>query len=65
MTAYQSLESALIPPVQKALQELAVFQASNLRANGEAADVLEDFLLHNPDYPQAAKVRENIVGLRQ
>jgi hypothetical protein len=42
MTAYQSLESALIPPVQKALQELAVFQASNLRANGEAADVLEN-----------------------
>jgi Tfp pilus assembly protein PilF len=31
----------------------------------EAADVLEDFLLHHPDYPQAAKVRENIVELRQ
>ena len=30
-----------------------------------AADVLEDFLLHHPDYPQAAKVRENIVELRQ
>jgi Tfp pilus assembly protein PilF len=30
-----------------------------------AADVLEDFLSHHPDYPQAAKVRENIVELRQ
>ncbi len=30
-----------------------------------AADVLEDFLIHHPDYPQAAKVRENIVELRQ
>jgi Tfp pilus assembly protein PilF len=30
-----------------------------------AADVLEDFLLHHPDYPQAAEVRENIVELRQ
>lgn len=31
----------------------------------EAADVLEDFLAHHPDYPQAAKVREKIVELRQ
>jgi len=30
-----------------------------------AADVLEDFLTHHPDYPQAAKVRENIVELRR
>ncbi len=30
-----------------------------------AADVLEDFLAHHPDYPQAAKVRENLVELRQ
>src|SRR5205807_226690 len=30
-----------------------------------AADVLEEFLSHHPDYPQAAKVRENIIQLRQ
>jgi Tfp pilus assembly protein PilF len=30
-----------------------------------AADVLEDLLLHHPDYPQAAKVRENIMELRR
>uniref|UniRef100_Q01ZA4 TPR repeat-containing protein n=1 Tax=Solibacter usitatus (strain Ellin6076) TaxID=234267 RepID=Q01ZA4_SOLUE len=30
-----------------------------------AADVLEDFLLHHPDYPQADKVRENIGELRR
>jgi Tfp pilus assembly protein PilF len=31
----------------------------------EAADVLEDFLAHHPDYPQAAAVRRHIVELRQ
>jgi len=31
----------------------------------EAASVLEDFLQHHPDYPQAAAVRRNIVELRQ
>jgi len=30
-----------------------------------AADVLEDFVQHHPDYPTAAKIRENIVKLRQ
>jgi Tfp pilus assembly protein PilF len=30
-----------------------------------AAEVLEDFLAHHPDYPQAQKVRENIVELRR
>ena len=32
---------------------------------GEAATVLEDFLQHHPDYPQAEKMRQNIVELRQ
>ncbi len=31
----------------------------------EAAGVLEDFLLHHPDYPQAEVMRRNIVKLRQ
>jgi Tfp pilus assembly protein PilF len=31
----------------------------------EAADVLEDFVSHHPDYPQAAKMRESIVELRR
>ena len=31
----------------------------------EAADVLEDFLSHHPDYPQAAKVRQNIEEWRK
>ena len=31
----------------------------------EAALVLEEFLEHHPDYPQAASVRRNIVELRQ
>jgi Tfp pilus assembly protein PilF len=31
----------------------------------EAALVLEEFLEHHPDYPQAAIVRQNIVELRQ
>jgi Tfp pilus assembly protein PilF len=31
----------------------------------EAASVLEDFLQHHPDYPQAEKMRQNIVELRQ
>jgi len=30
-----------------------------------AADVLEDFIQHHPDYSTAAKIRENIVKLRQ
>jgi Tfp pilus assembly protein PilF len=30
-----------------------------------AADVLEDFLQHHPDYPQAAKMREKILELRK
>jgi Tfp pilus assembly protein PilF len=32
---------------------------------GAAADVLEDFLLHHPDYPQAGNVRQNIAELRR
>ncbi len=32
--------------------------------NAEAADVLEDFLAHHPDYPTADKIRENIARLR-
>ncbi|HUI77942.1 MAG TPA: tetratricopeptide repeat protein [Bryobacteraceae bacterium] len=31
---------------------------------GAAADVLEDFLTHHPDWPQATKMRETIAGLR-
>jgi len=31
----------------------------------EAASVLEDFLEHHPDYPQAEKMRRSIVELRQ
>jgi tetratricopeptide (TPR) repeat protein len=31
----------------------------------EAADMMEDFLSHHPDYPQAAKVRENIEAWRK
>ena len=31
----------------------------------QAADVLEDFLKHHPDYAEAAKMREAIVKLRQ
>jgi Tfp pilus assembly protein PilF len=33
--------------------------------NGAAADVLEDFVQHHPDFPTADKIRENIVKLRQ
>jgi tetratricopeptide (TPR) repeat protein len=33
--------------------------------NRAAADVLQDFIEHHPDYPMADKVRENIVKLRQ
>ena len=32
---------------------------------GEAAEVLEDFLRHHPDFPAAAKIRENIAKLRR
>ena len=31
----------------------------------EAASVLEDFLAHHPDYPQAEKMRQSIIELRQ
>ncbi|HXB69278.1 MAG TPA: tetratricopeptide repeat protein [Candidatus Acidoferrales bacterium] len=31
----------------------------------EAAEVMEDFLSHHPDYPQAAKVRQNIEEWRK
>jgi Tfp pilus assembly protein PilF len=31
---------------------------------GAAAEALEDFLTHHPDWPQAAKMRETIAGLR-
>jgi tetratricopeptide (TPR) repeat protein len=39
----------------------------HLRRNerSAAADCLEDFLRHHPDWPQAAKVRENIDALRR
>jgi uncharacterized protein HemY len=30
-----------------------------------AADALEDFLEHHPDFPTASKIRENIARLRQ
>jgi tetratricopeptide (TPR) repeat protein len=33
--------------------------------NREAADVLEDFVRHHPDFPTADKIRENIVKLRK
>jgi regulator of sirC expression with transglutaminase-like and TPR domain len=33
--------------------------------NAAAADALEDFLKHHPDYPTADKIRENIAKLRQ
>ncbi len=33
--------------------------------NGAAADMLEDFVQHHPDFPTADKIRENIVKLRQ
>lgn len=33
--------------------------------NREAADVLEDFVQHHPDFPTADKIRENIAKLRQ
>jgi len=33
--------------------------------NHAAAEVLEDFVQHHPDYPTADKIRENIVKLRQ
>jgi Tfp pilus assembly protein PilF len=32
--------------------------------NGAAAEALEDFLRHHPDYPTAAKIRETIARLR-
>ncbi|MEO8369899.1 MAG: tetratricopeptide repeat protein [Candidatus Solibacter sp.] len=35
------------------------------KENLAAADVLEDFLNHHPDYPQAQAVRENIAKLRR
>jgi hypothetical protein len=47
MSSYQSLESTLILPIQKALQELAVFQAPNLRPDREAAEVLENVGEHS------------------
>jgi len=31
----------------------------------EAAEVMDDFLRHHPDYPQAAKVRQNIEEWRK
>ena len=34
------------------------------KENRQAADVLEDFLAHHPDYPQAEVMRQNIVKLR-
>ena len=39
----------------------------HLRRNekGAAADVLEDFLRHHPDYPQAAAIRANIAEWRK
>ena len=39
----------------------------HLRRNerGAAADDMEDFLKHHPDWPQAAKMRETIADLRQ
>jgi Tfp pilus assembly protein PilF len=33
--------------------------------NRAAADVLENFVQHHPDYPTAARIRENIAKLRQ
>jgi hypothetical protein len=34
------------------------------KENLAAADVLEDFLNHHPDYPQAQAVRDDIEKLR-
>jgi regulator of sirC expression with transglutaminase-like and TPR domain len=33
--------------------------------NAAAAEVLEDFLKHHPDWPQAARMREKISELRR
>jgi regulator of sirC expression with transglutaminase-like and TPR domain len=33
--------------------------------NSAAADALEDFLRHHPDFPAADKIRENIAKLRK
>jgi len=35
------------------------------KERGAAADDMEDFLKHHPDWPQAAKMRETIADLRQ
>jgi hypothetical protein len=30
-----------------------------------AAEALEDFLRHHPDWPQSARMKEEIIGLRK
>jgi len=56
----RQLDPASFTYPQLLLSEIRVRQGDRVAA----AAVLEDFLTHHPDWPQAAKMRETIAGLR-
>jgi uncharacterized protein HemY len=56
----RELDPANFTYPQLLLSEIYVRQGDR----GAAAKVLDDFLTRHPDWPQAAKMRETIAGLR-
>jgi Tfp pilus assembly protein PilF len=55
-----------LDPASFTYPQLLLFEIHFRQGNqGAAADVLEDFLTRHPDWPQAAKMRETISGLRE
>jgi len=54
-----------IDPANFSYPQLLLFQIYSRRGQQDAAaEALEDFLARHPDWPQAAKMRETITGLR-
>jgi tetratricopeptide (TPR) repeat protein len=54
-----------IDPANFSYPQLLLFQIYSRRGERDAAaEALEDFLARHPDWPQAAKMRETITGLR-
>jgi Tfp pilus assembly protein PilF len=54
-----------LDPANMTYPQLLLFEIHYRRGErGPAAEDLEDFLTHHPDWPQAPKMRETIAGLR-
>ena len=60
LTAAKRIDPAHFSHPQLTLAEIHLRRGDN----AAAADALEDFLAHHPDYPTAARIRETIEKLR-